>query len=448
VWAEANRLGCGVVAEHAIFVVGRRLASLARDAEFLALPRDLLLDLLRSDNLAVRSERVVYEAAMGWVRHDAASRQELLGEVLSAVRMALLPPAYLTRTVSQEPLVRDSLEALRIVTEANQYSVLTGAERAAVESDGLLRQRKHTSEGELMVVGGIDDDDSRLKSAEWYDGSTGQWRALPDMSVGRSGCAAVFVEGNVYVVGGHDGGSALRSAEVYDGSVGQWRALPEMCLGRWGCAAACVEGNLYVVGGINGCWLKSAEMYNVSTRQWLALPDMRVPRYRCAAVCLEGNVYVMGGHDDISVLKSTEVYDTLTGQWRALPDMSVPRCGCAAACVSGNVYVVGGNDGRTTETGLKSAEVYDRSTGKWRALPEMSVKRNGCAAACIDGILYVLGGHDGLIRHASVECYDPVTSEWRMLPSMSTARWFCTAAVAEMDDGRLWGGKGKHERTS
>jgi hypothetical protein len=109
---------------------------------------------------------------------------------------------------------------------------------------------------------------------------------------------------------------------------------------------------------------------------------------------------------------------------------------------------VGGNDGRTTETGLKSAEVYDRSTGKWRALPEMSVKRNGCAAACIDGILYVLGGHDGLIRHASVECYDPVTSEWRILPSMSTARWFCTAAVAEMDDGRLWGGKGKHERTS
>ena len=50
-----------------------------------------------------------------------------------------------------------------------------------------------------MVVGGEDDGDSNLKTAEWYDTSAGQWRALPDMSVAREGCVAVCIEGNVYV---------------------------------------------------------------------------------------------------------------------------------------------------------------------------------------------------------------------------------------------------------
>jgi hypothetical protein len=64
VWAEASRLGCGVVAERALLVVGRRLAAVAGEAQFLGLSREVLLELEleRSDGLAVRSERAVYEA--------------------------------------------------------------------------------------------------------------------------------------------------------------------------------------------------------------------------------------------------------------------------------------------------------------------------------------------------------------------------------------------------
>ncbi len=68
VWAEASRLGCGVVAERALLVVGRQLAAVAGEAEFLGLSRrEALLDseLVRSEGLAVRSERAVYEAVMG-----------------------------------------------------------------------------------------------------------------------------------------------------------------------------------------------------------------------------------------------------------------------------------------------------------------------------------------------------------------------------------------------
>ncbi len=98
VWEEASRWGCGTVAECALCMAARQLATVAGEAEFLGLRREALLELERSDGLAVRSERVVYEAVMGWVRHDVGSRKAWLGEVLDAVRMALHPPAYLVGT--------------------------------------------------------------------------------------------------------------------------------------------------------------------------------------------------------------------------------------------------------------------------------------------------------------------------------------------------------------
>ncbi len=72
----------------------------------------------------MRSERAVYEAVMGWVRHDVGSRKAWLGEMLGAVRMALLPPEYLAKTVG---------------ADAVRHSRLEGAARAAAASDGRLR---------------------------------------------------------------------------------------------------------------------------------------------------------------------------------------------------------------------------------------------------------------------------------------------------------------------
>ncbi len=74
-----------------------------------------------------------------------------------------------------------------------------------------------------------------------YDTSSGQWRGLPDMSVARGGCAAVCIEGNVYVVGGSDGTTVHASVECYDPIANEWRTLPSMSAARCYCAAAVGE---------------------------------------------------------------------------------------------------------------------------------------------------------------------------------------------------------------
>ncbi len=109
--------------------------------------------------------------------------------------------------------------------------------------------------------------------------------------------------------------------------------MPDMSVKRYGCAAVCIDGNVYVMGGnVGSSILKSAEMYDTSAGQWRALPDMSVARNRCAAVCIEGNVYVAGGKSDAAPeFASMECYDPIASEWRTLPSMSNPKSYCAAA---------------------------------------------------------------------------------------------------------------------
>jgi N-acetylneuraminic acid mutarotase len=316
-------------------------------------------------------------------------------------------------------------------------------------------------DGNVYVVGGKDGH-TCLKSAEVYDTSTGQWRALPDMSTARYGCAAVSIDGNVYVVGGSDGHTALKSAEMYETSTGQWRVMPDMRVGRNECAALCLEGSVYVVGGsessevytVDG--LKSAEVYDTSTRHWRTLPEMTVGRTRCAVLCLEGHVSVVGGSDDYSSHRSSEMYCPAPAAVGPLPAgtrvlvqqlVAMPEHNGKYAHViefdtqSGHYVVELDNDDWTDDdcTALSLKPECVRSTGEWLVIPAMGSKRSfgrdGCATVCVVGNhdeLYVVGGKQFFSPQLeTAECYDPFTDEWRKLPSMKTARWYCAAVAVD-----------------
>ena len=192
VWESARRLGCEAVQAKAWPVVGRHLAEVARQEAFLALPQPLLVELVSGDSLAVRSEVAVYEAVMGWVRSDVDGRSGAIGEVLGAVRLGLLPAPYLTGNVATDPLIEQSLDACRLLLRALSAQA-SGADRDGTGSGSLLRRRNRPADAGLVVVGGCGEGGARLASAECYDPSTRQWRALPDMSLARHCCAAAVL---------------------------------------------------------------------------------------------------------------------------------------------------------------------------------------------------------------------------------------------------------------
>ena len=98
------------------------------------------------------------------------------------------------------------------------------------------RKRNKCSGQKLVVVGGTDDR-AQLKSAAFFDGSTGEWKPMPDMTMQRQECAAVSVDGVLYVLAGHDRGAYPKCSESYDTATGEWRSMPHVKVERWGCGA-------------------------------------------------------------------------------------------------------------------------------------------------------------------------------------------------------------------
>eukprot|EP00957_Ditylum_brightwellii_P125990 9605661-Ditylum_brightwellii.AAC.1 len=128
------------------------------------------------------------------------------------------------------------------------------------------------------------------------------------MSTKRSGCAAVGIGENLYVVGGRGRReNVLSSIEVFNIATRKWTFLPPMSIKRFGCAAVGVGGNLYVIGGTDdlNTALSSIEVFNTSTREWSFLPPMSAKRFCCAAVGMKGNIYVIGGDDYLNNAYST-----------------------------------------------------------------------------------------------------------------------------------------------
>jgi hypothetical protein len=64
------------------------------------------------------------------------------------------------------------------------------------------------------------------------------------MSVARSGCAAVCIEENVYVLGGSDGETRHASVECHDPIASEWRTLPSMSMSAARCFCAAAMGEM------------------------------------------------------------------------------------------------------------------------------------------------------------------------------------------------------------
>lgn len=67
--------------------------------EFLALTKDQLIKILRSEELSIEDEYQVFLAAMQWILKDLGKRKKYVVEVLDPIRFPLLPPQRLLKYI-------------------------------------------------------------------------------------------------------------------------------------------------------------------------------------------------------------------------------------------------------------------------------------------------------------------------------------------------------------
>jgi len=257
--------------------------------------------------------------------------------------------------------------------------------------------------------------------------------------------ASLLADGTVLVAGGFAGsGFELRpysSTELFDPASGTFLPGPEMTMARSGHAAVTLgDGRILLVGGWSGSSgvTNTAEIYNPATRQFSRGGSMAAARGECTASLLQdGKVLVTGGVDHSEqALASAEIFDPRSNSFSSVASMSVPRSQHTATVLrDGSVLIIGGGScDCPSRTVWRTAEVYDPSAGKFLPVASLSEARyKHTAVPLAEGKVLVAGGSDtrdwrGLL--SSAELYDPTSRSFDGLPSMKASRFkFPHAAV-------------------
>lgn len=387
--------------------------------EFLLLPLSQLIDICSSDELNVRTEEQVYQAAMAWVKYNIAERRQHLPVVLQHVRMPLLSPKFLVGTVGADLLIKSDETCRDLVDEAKNYLLLP-QERPHMQGPR-TRPRKPIRRGEvLFAVGGWCSGDA-IASVERYDPQTGEWKMVAHMTKRRCGVGVAVLNDLLYAVGGHDGTSYLNSIERYDPQTNQWSAeVAPTSSCRTSVGVAVLDGFLYAVGGQDGVsCLNHVERYDPKENKWTKVASMMTRRLGVAVAVLHGYLYAIGGSDGQNPLNSVERYDPQKNTWTVMAPMSTRRKHLGCSVYNNMIYAVGGRDDCTE---LSSAERFNPATNTWSPIVAMMSRRSGVGLAVVNGQLFAVGGFDGTTYLKTIEVYDKEANNWKLCGSMNCRR--------------------------
>ncbi|XP_040833688.1 actin-binding protein IPP isoform X2 [Ochotona curzoniae] len=368
--------------------------------EFLALTKDQLIKILRSEELSIEDEYQVFLAAMQWILKDLGNRRKHVVEVLDPIRFPLLPPQRLLKyiegvsdfnlRVALQTLLKEYCEVCKSPKESKFCSFL---QTCKVRPRKKARKYLYAVGGYTRLQGGRWSDSRALSCVERFDTFSQYWTTVSSLHQARSGLGVAVLGGMVYAIGGEKDSMIFDCTECYDPVTKQWTTVASMNHPRCGLGVCVCYGGIYALGLI----------------------------------------YVIGGISNEGLeLRSFEVYDPLSKRWSPLPPMGTRRAYLGVAALNDCIYSVGGWN--ETQDALRTVEKYSLEEEKWVEVASMKVPRAGMCVVAVNGLLYVSGGrassHDFLAPGTldSVEVYNPHSDTWTEIGNMITSR--CEGGVA------------------
>ncbi|XP_058993771.1 actin-binding protein IPP isoform X3 [Mustela lutreola] len=315
--------------------------------EFLALTKDQLIKILRSEELSIEDEYQVFLAAMQWILKDLGKRRKHVVEVLEPIRFPLLPPQRLL---------------------------------------------KYIEGGYTRLQGGRWSDSRALSCVERFDTFSQYWTTVSSLHQARCGLGVAVLGGMVYAIGGEKDSMIFDCTECYDPVTKQWTTVASMNHPRCGLGVCVCYGAIYALGGWVGAEIgNTIERFDPDENKWEVVGNMAMSRYYFGCCEMQGLIYVIGGISNEGIeLRSFEVYDPLSKRWSPLPPMGTRRAYLGVAALNDCIYSVGGWN--ETQDALHTVEKYSFEEEKWVEVASMKVPRAGMCVVAVNGLLYVSGG--------------------------------------------------------
>ncbi|XP_060661469.1 actin-binding protein IPP isoform X2 [Drosophila nasuta] len=434
-FAEAHN--CESLAKSAMNFVQANFPAITLEDEFLETPQNLLSQLLNSELLRVDSESQVFQAALRWIKHDVTQRRCYVFDILSHVRMALVPVKVIDKALKDDCRDMSVKVALRsicrdIASKRGQLVPLRVCPRQLAKKN-------------IYIIGGSHRDtprtwnstDCTFETVAKFDIFRREWSETAPMEVGRILPGVSALNGKIYVVGGERGSQILANGEVYDPQNDIWQPIAPMIVPRCEFGLCTMGGNLFAVGGWFGDDIGGTmECYDPEKDLWKLIGSMPQPRFSMGVVSFEGLIYIVGGCTTTTRhLPDLISYNPVTKEWTQLARMQTARCQMGVAVLDRYLYVVGGSS--ISQDILSSVERYNFDDDKWSTVCALNVPRAIPAVAAADGLLYVAGGgqpcevnfYRAQVTISAVECYDPLSDTWKNCPDLPVSRSEAGAVV-------------------
>ena len=224
---------------------------------------------------------------------------------------------------------------------------------------------------QLVLVGGVDQDNHRTKVLGVWDANKKQWtHPYPDMHTARSNCSAVVYKEWLVVAGGWSPFARLSSVEVMNTNSKQWYVGPPTPT-PWSSMRTAVVGDMcYFMGGTIS-WDSTDKVYIVPLSALTSGLTSKEPRKKKSSMWSEisgllftdstplsisGYLIAVGGKNkDRKAVTAIHLYQPGTGKWVKVGDLPTPRQDCICAMITNNeMLVAGGDDGKNA---LKSTDI-------------------------------------------------------------------------------------------
>jgi hypothetical protein len=299
-----------------------------------------------------RSGKFIPTGSMAEPRYNAAATQLPDGRVL--ISGGASTPAVYARP-HQEKQEEQSLDTAEIYDPGTgKFSPAGKVERVfdltsnriMMRASMTTARREHTATlmtagplmGQVLIAGGIGDQNKPIASAELYAPATNTFKATGNMTVARTFQSATALrDGRVLIAGGTDAGDqALATAELYDPASSRFTLTADpMQHARYRHVAVLLtNGDVLLAGGAsNAGVLANAEIFDPSTNKFRPTGLMKDYRMAASAVLLRnGTVFIAGGYNNrptyapgavsmgstsvsLRVLNTAEIYNPVSGQF-------------------------------------------------------------------------------------------------------------------------------------
>jgi len=407
--------------------------------EYIQVPLPLLCSLLSSDQLNVSCEEYVFDAITRWIDFDLPQRSAHIKQLLSTVRLGLLPFAVFQAKVCLHPLVASSADCRPMILDTEHFLEELDRSEEPDFDMSLPFARPRLPHEILFVIGGWSGG-RPIKMVESYDTRADRWVVCStEDHCPRAYHGVVAIGCLIYVIGGFDATECFSSCRVFNTKTKEWSEIAPMNQKRSYVSVALLDGHIYAMGGFEGPprtpgdsgnlpRLRSAERFNTQSNQWTKISAMREARSDASATTCQDQVYVCGGFNGSDCLHSAESYSSSTDQWTLIPPMGSRRSGVGVIAYNGAIYAVGGFDGVTR---VSTAEKYCPTERTWSAIPEMYNVRSNFAIEVIDDMMFAIGGFNGETTVYNVECYDSQSNEWYNATDMNLYKSALGACVVK-----------------